>query len=256
VSAVWHIARREWLEQRRQPVMLGAITLLYGIITTLVVATVALLQMLVTRPNLAEQVVAPGEALEPGLAAIVGSVLGLWNFLLFTQFLGIAGVLSGHAVLHDRQCGTLTFLLLAPVRRLPLLTGKVLGAIGWPVVLYLGAAIVGGVLASLFPLARTHLALVPLSAVWWTATLLTAPLWALCIGGVCTLISSLAHDVRTAQQGVWFVLFFATLATGGLLTWSLTQGVATQLGVSALALAGAAGTLFSGAQVISRDLGR
>ena len=33
---VWHIARREWLEQARQPVMLGVILTLYLLLTVVV----------------------------------------------------------------------------------------------------------------------------------------------------------------------------------------------------------------------------
>src|SRR5204863_433941 len=72
-----------------------------------------------------------------GPDGIVASALQLYAFLTFTQFLGIAAVCCGHAMLHDRQCGTLSFLLLAPVGRFELLTGKVLGAIGWALGLYL-----------------------------------------------------------------------------------------------------------------------
>ena len=69
-------------------------------------------------------------------------------------------------------------------------------------------------------------------------------------------MSSLAHDVRTAQQGVWFVVFFATLICGFLLTWALPYGVLAQLGVAGLAAFGAGATQLIGATLMSRDVSR
>lgn len=259
MSRILHLARREWLEQRRQPVMLLAIATLYGLVGALVTAGVWGMDWLVRHPGGTDLLV---EALGPGrdptelLGELAGSTLALYAFLCFTQFLGLSSVLAGHAVLHDRQCGTLTFLLLAPVRRLELLIGKVLGAIGWAVGLHLLIDGFWSAVCSTIPLARAHAAWLPLSPSWWVAFLLSGPAWALFMGAVCTLISSGARDVRTAQQGVWFVMFFATLGAGLLLTWSLPAGVSAQLGVFAFAASGAAGTLIVGAQLVSRDLGR
>jgi FtsH-binding integral membrane protein len=76
------------------------------------------------------------------------------------------------------------------------------------------------------------------------------------VGAVCVTVSSVARDVRTAQQAVWFVVFFATLLAGFLLTMALPQGAGMQLAAAAVAAFGTAITLLVGAQAISRDLGR
>lgn len=259
MSRILWIARREWLEQRRQPVMLAAIATLHLVIGGLTVALIGMLDWLIRNPqgtDLLVQALGPGREPVDLLRELGGSALGLYAFLAFTQSLGISSVLAGHAVLHDRQCGTLSFLLLAPVNRTDLLVGKVLGAIGWPVALHLAIDGVCAALCAATDLGRAHPAWVPLSGAWWVAHLLTGPAWALFLGAVCTLVSSAARDVRTAQQGVWFVMFFATLGAGLLLTWSLPAGLGVQLGVLAFAATGAAATLAVGAQWISRDLGR
>jgi hypothetical protein len=69
-------------------------------------------------------------------------------------------------------------------------------------------------------------------------------------------ISALAADVRTAQQGSWFVVFFAALAAGGALVWGLTQGAAAELGLAVVATTGAAFAVQVGAELLGRDLSR
>jgi ABC-type Na+ efflux pump permease subunit len=251
---VLHLARREMLEQRRQPAMLAVIGLLYAIVAGGVLAVVGALQKLWDEPAGLELLAELGMAMRP--ADLVASALQLYSFLTFTQFLGIAAVCCGHAMLHERQCGTLSFLLLAPVGRLELLAGKVLGAVGWAFALYVVVNGAASLALSAFPVARAGADYLPLSPSWWVAFLLGGPAWAVLVGAVCALVSSAARDVRTAQQGTWFVVFFASLLAGFLLTWALPAGVLAQLAVAALAATGAGGVLFAGSQVISRDLGR
>lgn len=255
---VLHLARREWLEQRRQPAMLAVIATLYALVAGVVLAAVALLDFL----RASGQVEGLGGLLGPevgGEAALVtmsGVVVTGFSFLVFSQFLGIAGVLAGHAVLHDRQSGTLTFLLLAPIGRVELITGKVLGAIGPAWLLYLLIFGSAAVAVARFPVTAPHADLLPTRPAFWVAFLASGPSLAVFVSTVCTIVSALAHDVRTAQQGVWFVLFFATLAGGFLLTNALPAGPGVQV---AVALGGAVATAVAlqvGASVITRDLGR
>lgn len=251
-AALW-IARREWLEHRRQPWMLAAIGTLQAIVAGLTVFGVAALDW-VQRHAEGTDLVAQAVAVPP--AELAASVLTTFDFLAFTQFLGIAAVASGHALLHDRQCGTLTFLLLAPVGRLELLLGKVAGALGWPLLLYLIVDGTAALALCAFPVARTAPELLPLSPAFHVALLLGAPAWAAFLGAVGTLLSAVASDVRAAQQGVWFAVFFTSLAAGGLLTWSLTAGVALELAVALLGATAAAATLIGGSSVLAKDLGR
>ena len=259
IGRILHIARREWLEQRRQPATLGVVATLFVIVAALALTAVALLDHIGgSAERLVTLEVVLGESVDGAVAleAMAQTAVAVYNFLLFTQFLGIAAVFAGHAVLHDRQCGTLTFLLLAPVRRAELLLGKVLGAIGPSFLLYLLISGGASVLAASFPVTHAHAAYLPTSPAWWVAFLAGGPLWAVFIGTVCTVVSSVARDVRAAQQAVWFVVFFATFVCGFLLTYSLPHGVLTQCAVALLAGVGSAIALATGSSIISRDLSR
>ena len=259
MSRILHIAKREWLEQRRQPAMLGVITSLYLLLTAVVLLPLALLQMASNNPqtgaNLAKLV--GGEIDLPLLFDTATSgTLVVFNLLMFSQFLGIAAVMAGHAVLHDRQCGTLTFLLLSPVRRLELFTGKVLGAIGPTYLLYMVVSGGTSLVLAAFPFAVDFPTYTPRNPAWWVAFLLGGPAWGVFIATVCTVVSSLSHDVRTSQQAVWFVMFFGQMLCGVLLTNTMASGVVTELVVALIGVFASATALYVGSQVFRRDLGR
>jgi ABC-type Na+ efflux pump permease subunit len=257
---ILHIAKREWLEQRRQPAMLGIIAVLDAVVSGLALTAVGLMQLIAADEKM---MVALHRSL-PGLAEspeaivqyVVGIVVPITNWLIFTQFLGIAAVLAGHSVLHDRQVNTLPFLLLAPLRRVELLTGKVLGAIGAPFLLYVlfsgGACLLLGQMSVTQGFRET----LPPNPAWMVAFFLGGPAWALAIGSVCAIISSLSRDVRTAQQGVWLVVLVGQFACGLMLTLLLPEGPLVQLGVAGFGASVAAFVIWLGSQVISRDLSR
>jgi len=251
-----HVARREAREQARQPVMLAVIGSLFAIVTGMAVATLFLVQFAHDDPATAELLAKAVPFDEAAARSIAASVLGLLNFLGFSQYLGVSAVLAGHAMIHERQCGTLTFLLLAPIGRTELVAGKVAGALAWTTALYVVLVGAGAALATLPSLTDAAPWLTPRSPAWWVAFLVAGPLWASAIATACVLVSSVARDVRAAQQGVWFIVFFATLAAGTLLTGSLNQGLGAQL-VSAGAAAVTSATLLAlAAVVVSRDLSR
>jgi len=259
VSRVLLIARREVLELTRQPAMLVTISALFTIVGALVMLTVGLLQLLHADSEasahlaLWTRALGLGDAGPEGIATIA---IATGSFLLFTQYLGISGVLAGHTTLHDRWCGTLPFLLLAPVSRAELLLGKVLGAILLPTALYLTAQIVVMGFVALLSVSATAAAMLPPSGGWVVATFVGAPLWAAGVAILCAIVSAVARDVRTAQQGVWLLMFFATLGAGYLLAGRMTDGALIQLGVAGLGAGIGAGALFVGARVLSRDVGR
>jgi ABC-type Na+ efflux pump permease subunit len=253
------IARREWLEQRRQPAMLAAIAALFVAIGLVVVSTLAALDFAARRPEVAGPVAATLSAVgvgERSLSALADTVVTAGHWLVLTQYLGITAVLAGHALLHDRQCGTLPILWLAPVGRVDWLAGKVLGAIGPATVLYLGLGGAAAVVESLLPITEPAQARLPPSPAWGIAFLFGGPIWAAFISAVCALISGSTRDVRTAQQLVWLVMFFATFACGFLLAGLIGEGVAVQLGVAAAGLCCVALTLAAGRELTSRDLDR
>ncbi len=260
IGRVWHIARREWREQLHQPAMLAVIAALFLAIAVIVVAALGLLELIAADPKRMDGLAAwfPEMAADGAgvVTTLAGIVVSASTWLVFTQFLGITAVLAGHAVLHDRQCGTLPFLLLAPVRRVEILLGKVLGVLLPPFVLYAVLSGTASMIASTLTVAAPYADRLPPSPAWMVAFFVGGPLWAACIATVCAIVSSIAEDVRTAQQGVWFVMFFATFACGYLLAALLPQGVGVQLGVAGLAAVATAGALAIGSLVISRDLSR
>ncbi len=253
------LAVRELRELSRQGAMIGVLAALMGTIGLLSATAAGLLQVVAADPRSTEVFAGwlAGVGLGvPDLSALLGTVVALANFLLFTQYLGLASVLSGHTLLHDRQCGTLPFLLLAPVARGELLLGKVVGAVALPTGLYAAVALASLGIVRALPLAHAHTHALPPAPAWLVAAFVGAPVWAVAVGLICATLSALARDVRTAQQGVWFVMFFATFAAGGLLTGRLQDGVLVQLVVLALGLVLGAGALLVGTRVISRDLAR
>jgi ABC-type Na+ efflux pump permease subunit len=254
------IARREWLEQARQPAMLAVVAFLFLAIGGLVFAALALIDLVLRDPNALEDVATwfpfLGADPEGALESAAAGVIAVGNWLIFTQFLGIAAVLAGHAVLHDRQTGTLPFLLLAPVSRAELLAGKILGALGAPLAAYVFVTGATSALAALLPVASVAPDRLPPSPAWLIAFFFGGPAWALFVGAVCAVVSTLAHDVRTAQQVVWFVMFFATFGCGYLLAGLLPLGAGAMLLVAASGLSAAVGAVAIGTQVISRDLSR
>lgn len=259
MNRILHIARREWLEQWRQPTMLAVIGGLYVLITLVVLSPLAMLQFVATRPEVLgslQGVLGDAMTADDLIQAGAGFVLVTFNFLLFTQFLGIAAVMAGHAVLHDRQTGTLTFLLLSPVSRFELFTGKVFGAIGPTFVMYL--VVSGGTAISMlgFPVTASNPDYLPSNPAWWVAFLLGGPAWGVFIATVCTIVSSFASDVRTSQQAVWMVMFFGQFLCGLLLTNGLSSGVGAQLAVAAAGAIAATAALAVGSLTFRRDLGR
>ena len=259
MSRILHIASREWLAQRRQPAMLGVITMLYLLLSVVVLTPLGLLQRLSSDAEMRDALVLTlGDVIAPDtfIQTSVSFVLVPFNFLLFTQYLGIAAVMAGHAVLHDRQTGTLTFLLLSPIRRVELFAGKVIGALGPSFVLYLSVSGTTAMCLMLFPITASVPAYLPSNPAWWVAFLLGGPAWCVFISTLCTIVSSLASDVRTSQQAVWFVMFFGQFMCGLMLTNGLPSGVLTQVVVATLGAIAAAGALFVGSLTFRRDLGR
>lgn len=253
MTAIAVVARREWTEQRRQPWMVAAITALMALVSASGPATAWSLQALASiDPTLLSTVFPDADAAGMVRTAHTGAL-----FLGFTQYLGVAAVMAGHGVLHDRQCGTFTFLLLAPVSRRQLLLGKVLGALALPTLIYWVTTGLGAFATFASPLAREAAAgALPGAPAFWVAWWVGGPAWSAFAGALCAGISALSADVRTAQQGSWFVVFFAALAAGSVLVWGLSNGLFAELGAAAVGLAGAWLATEVGAELLGRDLAR
>jgi ABC-type transport system involved in multi-copper enzyme maturation permease subunit len=255
---ILHIARREWLEARRHPGILGICAALLLLIAVLTLSALGLLQVLASDPanaRILAEMLGSSEAAEAFLTGAAQATLTAFDFLIFSQYLGFVGVMAGHSLLHDRQVGTLPFLLLAPVRRPTLLAGKVLGALGPLTLVYLAISGIGGLATLALPITADFPALGPRSAGWWLALLLSGPAWAAFVATTCAVVSSLARDVRLAQQAVWFVVFFVQLLVAFLITGALGS-VPSQLGAALLGGLATGIAMIAGANVLSRDLGR
>jgi len=248
---------KELLEQRRQVLMLSTIATLLTLVHALGVAGTFLLDRMVadqTTTGLMADLV--GASLGEQLPTLQDALLVSTLYLGISQYLGACAVLAGHSMLHERQCGTFPFLLLAPLRRVELLIGKVLGALCLPTALY----ILTSALASLCLMHSDAVARAPWYALphpaWWVGIGLTGPTWTLACASACTLISAHTADVRTAQQGVWLLVFFATLGLGPMLTATMSAGIGAQI-LAALVGVLASGTLlYTGALLSHRDIGR
>lgn len=252
---ILHIARREWLEQRRHPGILAIAALLLGTIASLALGVLVLLQVLSGPEHLPNLAALTGMPADEALDVLVTGTLYAFDFLIYSQYLGFVGVIAGHALLHDRQLGTLPFLLLAPVRRRALLAGKVLGAIGPLTALTLGFAALGGLFAGSLPVTAGHEALAGRTGSWWVALLVAGPSWGAFVATATVVTSSMARDVRLAQQAVWLVVFVVQLVVAFLITGSL-ESLSAQVAAAGLGIVATAGAQVVGTELLSRDLGR
>lgn len=221
------VARREWRDQLRQPWMLAAVGAVTLLTAGAVLALLALLGHLESDPARAElfarNLAFVGLSPEEVVGDTVSRALAVWAFLLLSQLMGTTAVLAGHSVLHDRECGALPFLLLAPLGPGELLLGKVLGSLGAPALLTLGLGLPLGLGMALLGDAAAS-PFLPLHPSWWTGVVLGGLAWAGVVAALSATLSGLARDVRTAQQVAWLLVFLANLLVSGLLTLGLAGG--------------------------------
>jgi ABC-type Na+ efflux pump permease subunit len=253
VNAALRIAAREWREQWREPASVLAPIATFVVIDGLVAALAVSLGRVAAHPArdaiLAQVGLAPAVLDEAAHLAVQTHA-----FLGFTQLIGLCAVNAGQAILHDRQCGTLSFLLMAPVPRPAFLAGKLAGAIALPLAAGSLANLAGALaLAASPPTAAAGAGALPGAAGWWIAWALGAPAWCAFVGAIATGIGAVSRDVRTAQQSVWLVLLFASILGAGLLTSQLDDGAVACLGVALAGAVGAALALAACASSLGRD---
>lgn len=197
-----------------------------------------------------------GMKLENPAEVLSSTVVLMLQALVFNQLMSMTAVMAGHAGIHDRQCGTLPFLLLAPISRFELLAGKVLGSLSVPLLLYVAIGSTASVLASFHPSAASSASYLPPSTGWLATFLISAPVWSLLTGTICVLVSAVARDVRTAQQAAWAVVFFATFLLSPLMVGLMPAGAVAQLVFSAVGAVLSVLLLVVGSWRIGRDLSR
>lgn len=255
------MARREVLEQLRQPWMLGFMASLLVLYDGVCLAVLGAVQTVILgRPGMDERFAywlgVVGIDVANPITWLGETIVTSIHFLAMAQFLGMTAILAGHATLHDREVGALPFLLLAPLRRVELLAGKMLGAVAVPFSLFLVLGAVSGGLAALSEVTVHQRSILPPSAPWLATYLVAVPIYALLVATIGAGISTLAHDVRTAQQGANLVAFFSVGVFGSLLLFTMKAGVVAVLWAALAGGAGLALALTAGTWLISRDLGR
>lgn len=255
---IWLVARREWLEHRRQPMMLLAMGAVQAMICLTVFLGIAIMALNDANPQQKELLKANlafvGYPVKDPVRWAIDLILTAFNFLIFTQQLGMTAVLSGHSLLHERQCGTLPFLMVAPIRKGELLLGKVLASAGTPFLLTLLIAGPTALACSAFSVTDFLAWRLPPASGWSVAFLLGGPLWSMALAGLGAAVSTRSKDVRTAQQGVWLVVFFASLLVSGALGGGLQEDVVFQLAWALMGLGASGITIAGGTLLLRRDI--
>lgn len=248
------IARTEVLEHRRQPWMIVILAANYALFLGVFGALFLVLEgaggSTDARVQLERQLAGFGVELHAFLRLATSS----FGSLMFTNLPLYVAIMSGTSVLHDRECGTLPFLMLAPLTRRQLLAGKLLGAAAIPLALHLVFVGAGALLFSRFDLLAPYASMLGASTAWWLAFLVGAPTAAAFVGALGTVISALSRDVRTSMQFTSFVIGLLSLGFGAVLVDGISQGSALQLAFAGGCLVAAALTLLVGARLISADL--
>jgi len=247
------IARTEVLEHRRQPWMIFILAANY----LLWICVFGGLFLFVDKISSRAETLAALEQQMAGFGVDLKAFLALatstFGSLCFTNLPLYVAIMSGTSVLHDRECGTMPFLMLAPVTRRTLLAGKLAGAMAIPLLLYLlfvgTSSLVLGRLDSLAPFAHKLGA----SPAWWVAFLIGAPASAAFVGALGTVISALSKDVRTSMQYTSFFIGLLSLGIGFVLVDAIPKGVLLQVGFASGCVVATALTLLIGARLISTD---
>ena len=251
---VLRIARVEVLEHLRQPWMIFILAANYALFLIAFGLLFRGVESLSVRPealaSLRAQLAAFGVELDTFLKLATSS----FGSLMFTSFPLYVAIFSGTSVLHDRECGTLPFLMLAPLTRRTLLAGKLAGAMAIPLALHLlfvgGSSLMFADYASLAPFAHKLGA----SPAWWVAFLVGAPAAAAFVGSLGTVISALSGDMRTSMQYTSFFIGLLSLAFGFVLVDGISEGPTVQWGFAVGCALAAGGTLLFGAWLVSRDV--
>jgi ABC-type transport system involved in multi-copper enzyme maturation permease subunit len=254
MKAILQIARTEILEHRRQPAMLFILAANYVLWIGAFGALFLLLETISRQPETLELLRQQMDVFGVQLDAFLQLATSSYGSLLFTNLPLFVAIMSGTSIIHDRTCGTMPFLMLAPITRRQLITGKLVGAMAIPLlfhVLFVGASsLVLGRLEVLAPFAHKFGA----SPAWWLAFLVGAPASAFFVGALGTVISALSRDVRTSMQYTSFFIGLLSLGIGFALVDGISQGIWLQIAFAAACLVAAAFTLLVGARLISRDV--
>ncbi|MBN2360510.1 MAG: ABC transporter permease subunit [Deltaproteobacteria bacterium] len=250
----FRIARTEVLEHRRQPWMIFILAANYLLWISCFGTAFLLYDRVASQPEIIEpfrqQLVSAGIELD----AFLHVATSTFASLIFTNLPLYVAIMAGTSVLHDRECGTMPFLMLAPVTRRQLLLGKLAGAMAIPLgfhLLFVGtSSLLLGQLDALAPFAY-RLGAAP---AWWLAFLVGAPASAAFVGALGTVISALSRDMRTSMQYTSFFIGLLSLGIGFVLVDAIPRGALLQLVYAGICAAATALTLIVGSRLISQDV--
>lgn len=173
--------------------------------------------------------------------------------LIFTNLSLFVAIMSGTSVLHDRECGTMPFLMLAPITRRDLLVGKLAGAMAIPLVMHVAFVGLSSLALSRLKVMAPYADMFGASPAWWVALLAGAPASAAFVGALGTVISALSRDIRTSMQYTSFFIGFLSLGIGFVLVDAISEGAGLQSLFASGCLVATAITLLVGARLISQD---
>jgi ABC-type transport system involved in multi-copper enzyme maturation permease subunit len=248
------IARTEVLEHRRQPWMLFILAANYALWILVFGVLFLLFDKIAGQPELLAPLEQRLASFGVGLEALLNLATSTFGSLSFTNLPLFVAIISGTSVLHDRECGTMPFLMLAPVTRRQLLVGKLAGAMAIPLafhLLFVGTSSVAlGRIPSLAPFAHKLGA----SPAWWLAFLVGAPASAAFVGALGTVISALSRDIRTSMQYTSFFIGLLSLGIGFVLVDGIAKGPTLQIVYAGACVVATAVTLLLGARLISKEV--
>jgi ABC-type transport system involved in multi-copper enzyme maturation permease subunit len=254
MRSILRIARTEVLEHTRQPWMLFILAANYALWLLIFGTLFLVLDGASSQPEVAQLIRQRLQAFGVAYDAFLKLATSSLGTLLFTNLPLFVAIMSGTSVLHDRECGTMPFLMLAPISRRQLLVGKLAGAMVVPFLFHLllvgPSSLLLGRLSVLAPQADTLGA----SVAWWVAFLVGAPASAAFVGALGTVISALSRDMRTSMQYTSFFISILSLGIGYVLVDGISAGPWLQLLFAGVCLVAAALTLVIGARLISRDV--
>ncbi|MFH1807676.1 MAG: ABC transporter permease subunit, partial [Pseudomonadota bacterium] len=208
------IARTEVMEHCRQPWMIFILAANYALWIGLFGALFLILDRVSSQAELRAALEQQLAGLGFELHGVLQVAISTFGSLSFTNLPLYVAIMSGTSVLHDRECGTLPFLMLAPLTRRQLLLGKLTGAMAFPLLFHLvlvgSCSVLLGRLDSLAPYADKLAG----SPAWWLAFLVGAPASAVFVGALGTVISALSRDMRTSMQYTSFFIGLLSLGFG------------------------------------------
>lgn len=253
MRVIVRIARTEVLEHRRQPWMIVILVVNYAILICVFSAIFLLFDNVSSQPEkiaqLKQQMSGVGFAFDAFLRLATSS----YQSLLFTNLPLFVAILSGTSVIHDRECGTMPFLMLAPITRRHLLLGKLAGAMSIPLLLHVVLVGVSSLALGRLKVLEPYAGIFGASPAWWIALLVGAPASAAFVGALGTVISALSRDIRTSMQYTSFFIGFLSIGIGFVHVDGLSEGPGLQILFAGGCIIAAALTLLVGARLISQD---